>query len=325
MTDAADSASAQIEQITDELKTLRKGRGIQAHALRLGQHLQQLAGGDAATRRDRLSAQLNGCAAQLPNEMSLAVTASLGLRGQTMNMPHFRDRVDWLADQIGRDYRTALRRVDAAQERLAEVIAGELRQRSNQAVTDASGWYLAHLQALLRLDTPTPQSQEVRRIAATRSGLTEVRAWGHVPHVPGRPPPRVTTDVVYGGSLVTRERPNPDDQPGSRFEFFVRLPRPLEAGEEHEFSLITRLNPGTPMRSHYLVIPECRCDALDLRVRFGSGQRPGWVRRVEGETFRFFDPPRQTSDLIEPDAAGEIRLTFGNLTMYLGYGAQWQP
>ncbi len=325
MTEAADSASTQIDQVVAELKTLRKGRGMQAATLRIGRNLEQLADGDAAIRRDRLAAQLNGCAAQLPAELSLAVTASLGLRGQTMNMPHFRDRVEWLAEQIGRDSRTALRRIDAAHARLAEVITGELRQRSNQAVTDASGWYLVHLQALLRLDTPTPQSQEIRRIAATRSGLSEVRAWGHVPRVPGQSPPRVSTDVDYGGRLVPRERPSSDNQPGSRFEFFVQLPRPLEAGEEHEFALTTRLDPGAPMRSHYLVVPECRCDALDLRVRFGADRRPDWVRRVEGETHRFYDPPRQTSSVIEPDAAGEVRLTFSNLTMYLGYGAQWQP
>jgi hypothetical protein len=146
-----------------------------------------------------------------------------------------------------------------------------------------------------------------------------------VPRAADQPPPRPSADVVYGGSLVTRERPNPGEQPGSRFEFFVRLPKPLEAGEEHEFSVVTRLDHGAPLRPHYLAVPECRCDALDLRVRVPPDQHPGWVRRVDGETFRMFEPPRRTGEIIEPDAAGEVSMTFSNLTMYLGYGAQWQP
>lgn len=324
MTEPADSSAEQIRQIFEELRTLRKNRGIQAHPLRLGRYLLELAPGETVGRRERLAAQLNGCVTQLPREDALAVTASLGLRGQTTNMAHHGDRVSWLAAEIGRDNRTALRRVDAAHMRLAEVIAGELRQRKNRAVTDATGWYLASVQAVLRLDTPTPQSQEVRRIAATRSGLTEVRIWGTVPRDPGQPPPRPSAEVVYGGTLVRRERSRSRDDPGAAFEFFVRLPQTLDAGEEHEFATVTRLDDGVPLRPRYLVIPECRCDALDLRVRFSPDRRPEWVRRVDGESYRMFDPPRLTSDLIEPDAAGEVRLAFHNLTMYLGYGVQWQ-
>jgi hypothetical protein len=60
----------------------------------------------------------------------------------------------------------------------------------------------------------------------------------------------------------------------------------------------------------------------DLRVRFGSGDRPTWIRRVDGETVRMLDTAEPANDLT-PDDAGEIHLRFHNPTMYLCYGLQW--
>ena len=47
--------------------------------------------------------------------------------------------------------------------------AGHLRRQN--------GWYLAEIRALLRLDTPQPESHERRRIVSTRADLREVMAW----------------------------------------------------------------------------------------------------------------------------------------------------
>jgi hypothetical protein len=30
---------------------------------------------------------------------------------------------------------------------------------------------------------------------------------------------------------------------------------------------------------HYLVVPECKCEKLDLTIRFDPGRLPGWIRR----------------------------------------------
>jgi hypothetical protein len=322
MTQPSDDMSGQTELIAAEIQALHKGRGIQAHDLdtRLGPRLRELAGDDPAAFRRVLTIQLNSCALQLPGDMTVAVTASLGLQGQTSEMPFFRERVDWLASSLGRDSRTALRRISAAERLLAEVIAGELNQRHRRAATAPNGWYLAELHALLRLDAPTPESQERRRIVATQAGLREVKAWLDIPGRPGQPAPGLSAEVLYGGRLVRRESPS-----GSRVEFFIQLPAPLQVGQEHEYGLVTRVSEGATMRSHYLVTPECRCDALDMRVRFSLDRRPEWVRRIDGETVRTFDIPQPVGDLIKPDAAGEVHQEFTDLTMFLGYGIQWQP
>ncbi len=286
----------------------RFGRGLRA------------AGEDPTARREVLATQLNSCALQLTSDMAVAVTASLGLMGQTREMPYFRERVDWLASRIGRDYRTALRRIEAAERLLAEVIAGELNRRHGRMAMAPTGWYLAGLSTVFRLDTPTPEAHERRRIVATRPGLQEVKAWLDLPRRPGQSAPELQAELLYGGRLVRREHPS-----GSRFEFFIELPAPLQPGEEHEYGLVTRLRDGATMRSHSLVTPECRCDAFDLRVRFDLDSPPGWVRRVDGETVRMVDDAQPTRDLLKLDPAGEVHLKFSNLTMYLAYGVQWQP
>jgi hypothetical protein len=323
MTEDTGDKSDQITLISEELQALHKRGGIQAHDLdrRLGPHLLELTGPDPATRRQVLTAQLNSCALQLrQKEMILAVTASLGLRGLPAEQPLFRDRVAWLAERIDRDYRTALRRIKAGERLLAEVIAGELQQRRSRVAATPSGWYLREMRALLRLDTPTPESIEHRQIVSTKPGLTEVKAWMDLPRSPGQLPPDPAVEVQYGGRLTRREHPN-----GSRYQFFIQLPRPLAETEEHGFGLITRVQAGAVMRSHYLVVPECRCDALQMTVRFPLDGRPGWVRRVDGETVRTFDDPQPTPDLVEPDQAGEVHIRFSHLTMHLGYGIQWEP
>jgi hypothetical protein len=78
----------------------------------------------------------------------------------------------------------------------------------------------------LRLDTPTPESHERRRIVASRAGLTQIRALMDIPRDSGEPRAELTADVLYGGRMVRRY-----DSEGNRFEFLVELPAPLRRDE----------------------------------------------------------------------------------------------
>ncbi len=311
-----------IELIEAELQSLHKGRAIQSSDLRqrVGKHLLELADAEPANLREALKVQLNGCAAQLPADLRLAVTASLALSGQAKEMPHLDQRVQWLSEQLGREFRTGKRRVREAERLLAEQIAGELQRRRSQILAGPQGWYLAEVRALLRLDTPVPESIQHRRIVATRDDLREVMAWVDVPSNNGGTGPALSAEVLHGGRLVRREQPF-----GNRYQYIVQLPAPLQAGQEHEYALIARVADDKPMSSHYLLTPEYRCDTLDLKIRFHPDRPPQWVRRLAGETVRMYEQPRKTGDLLVPDAAGEVHAQFSDLVMYLGYGIQWQP
>src|SRR5580704_11168427 len=111
MTTNSTEAIGLVELIEAELHSLHRGRGIQAGDLsgRIGKHLRELAEAESVNLRDSLTVQLNSCAAQLPSDLRLAVTASLALSGQTKEMQHLDERVQWLSEQFGREFRTGKR------------------------------------------------------------------------------------------------------------------------------------------------------------------------------------------------------------------------
>jgi hypothetical protein len=201
---------------------------------------------------------------------------------------------------------------------LAEEVAKELLRRRGRTVTAPNGWYLDESAVMLRLDTPTPESHERRRIVSTRADLAEVMAWLDVPRDPGQPRMKLEAEIVYGGRLLRREEPA-----RSRFQFYVQLPKPLQPGETHEYEMILRVPRGDQMQPHYVVTPECHYNLFDLRVRFDPDHLPAWVRRIDGETVRMFADAAPSPDLVTLNALGEAHVHFENPTMYLGYGLQW--
>lgn len=313
------------EQVAAEIRALRKGRGLQAGDLdsRLGPLMRELAdGADAAARREALITQINRCTEQLLDDYRVAIEADLALSAETKQQPYFNQRVSWLAGRIGRDDRTALRHIDRAEQRLAELIAIELRRRRDQTQTQVSpqGWYLAELRTVLRIDTETLESEEDRLIVSTCEDLTEVMAWYYLPRDADELGADVQAQVRYGGRLVKKEQPS-----RNRFTFMIRLPHPLQPGQQHQYGLMLRM-PLHMLRSpHYLVTPEYKFNKFDLRIRFDPSRPPTWIRRVDGETVRTFEVPQPTGDLLVPDMAGEVHQEFHDLALYLGYGIQWKP
>lgn len=310
-------------ELRQEIRLLRKGRGVHAGDLdqRLGPHLLALTAGhdDTSSRRSALTAVVDAACVGLPDDLRTAIRASLGMCGETARMRLFKERVAWLAGHIHRFDRTALRRIELAEQLLAERLAAELRRREASSATSPDGWYVSELRTVLRLDTPLPESHEFRRIVALQDGLRHTMAWLDLPRSPDEPRAGLGVEVLYGGRLVRREEPS-----HTRLQFVLELPRALSIGEEHDFGLILRVPPGEPMRPHYIVTPECQLDCLELRVRFDQDNLPRWVRRVQGETVRMFEAGVPDRDLVEPDEAGEVLLRFEKLSRYLGYGAQWR-
>ncbi len=312
--------------ITAEIRRLRKGRGLRMPDLdtKLGPHLRELArlspGADIAALRQAVASEISALAARLPADLQAAILASLAISEPTRNMPRFTDRVVWLAAAADRTYRTALRRIDQAERLLAEEVARELQLRRGQPASESRGWYLADLTTLFRVDTPTIEVHERRRIVATRDGLAEVLAWMDVPRDDGQSSMALEAEVRYGGRLVRRETPT-----RSRFQFMVKLPRPLRSGESHEYELILRVPPGDQMRPYYIFTPECRCDSFELRVRFDPERLPAWTRRVDGEPVRVYEQVGPGTEQVPIDDAGEAYLQFPGPAKNLGYGLKWGP
>lgn len=304
--------------VFDEITTLRKGAGTQSPDLNkiLGPNLRQLAGSTSVADRvdrDMLIRALTTCAARMTSEQRTAVLAGLAITDRTAAMPQLETRLDWLAQSVHCSPRTARRRFDEALRRLTEEIVKEL----DSAAEAPAGWLLTELDSLFRLDTATPVAIEERRITATRDHLSEIKAWWDFPCPPGERP-AITAEVTHGGRLIRRAEPT-----GQRLELYLELPRPLAVGEEHRFGVELRAQDHSVIRPHYVFTPEMRCFAFNLRVRFDPRRMPWAVREVRAEPVRVFDAAQPGSNPIEPDGAGEIAVSFRDLRLNLGHGAQW--
>ncbi|MFC4854634.1 hypothetical protein [Actinophytocola glycyrrhizae] len=147
-----------------------------------------------------------------------------------------------------------------------------------------SGWHTAETRVIAMLDRAVPEVLEHHRVVAAQE-VTEL----DLPVPPGR-----DVAVAYGGTLRAGK---------------LTLATPLRAGEAHEFALRTRL----PVRPRQLVhVPGRRCDFLELRVRFDRGRQPRQVSRLPGDAAP-----------VPVDGAGEVRLTFADLSRGFTYGARW--
>ncbi|HVQ91373.1 MAG TPA: hypothetical protein VMU51_10080 [Mycobacteriales bacterium] len=307
-----------------ELKTLRKGRGINLVNLdrEAGPGLRALSGvlpGDPpGLVRQKLTDRLNALADLLPPDLAKAAKAALALHPQARH-PFLAQRTEWLAGVLERDTRTARRRMEDALAQLAEQAGALVEAPPDGPPSGHDEYYIERFGALLRLDRPTPEALERRVVVASRDGLTELDSLLTLPRDPTarENPHELDFEVLYGVMIAGRERDT-----DSRFRFRLRLPHPLAAGERHEYGLLFRVPPRQVMRTHYVFTSHRRCDAFELRIRFDADRLPVDVRRISGCYPRDVDEGL-TGEPVELDGCGELRQQFTGLSIGRGYGAAW--
>lgn len=310
-------------ELIAELKSLRKGRGVYSPDVmaRIGPHLRavcQISDRDgAAAIRQKLIERLSVFARALPVDLELAATAALAVHPDARHA-FLTDRIGWLAARLSRDDRTARRRMDVGIEQLAEV-AGRRSSAPSPSGSPPAEWHVEELTAVVSLDRSSPQAVEIRKIVAGVDGLDRLSISMSLPR--GAPAPEtghgLLAEVLYGGVLVATGRPT-----ATRFDYELWLPRPMRAGERHEFGLVFRIPESQVMRTHYVHAPLRRCDFFDLRVRFGLDRLPAAVWRVDGLLHRELDE-QERGETLTLDRAGELRLTFTDPAPGRCYGVQW--
>jgi hypothetical protein len=276
-------------QLVSDLKALRKGRGLFVNNVdeRVGRTLRDLCGvtddDGPGEIRYRVAQRITALASDLPEDLRMAVMAAFGMNPDARH-PLYQDRVDWIAAKIGRDPRTARRRIDDGIHQLAQLACTPRRLRE----APGSGWYISSTLVILMLDRPTPEVFERHRIVAARDSLSEITLSPTFPNV----------DVVYGG----------DHRNGT-----IVLPTPLAVGGCHEIALLCQASGSQRQLVH---LPRRRCDLLELHVRFGD-YRPHSVVKVQGK-------PAVDHGPVAVDATGRSRVTFTDLTRGLASGLRWE-
>lgn len=313
-------------ELVSDLKALRKGRGLFVNNVdeRVGSTLRDLCGvteeHGPGEIRDRVAQLLARLAGDLPEDLRMAVMAAFGIIPEA-RQPLYQDRVGWIAERLNRDPRTARRRIDDGIQQLAQLACTPLRarRRARHATEPGSGWHTSVARVTLTLDRGAPEALEYHRIVAARDGLTEIElgvSLANVAHRDGARQPRAEVSVVFGGTLVNRAA-----RPGARPAFALALPTPLAAGETHEFALQSRIHEWHAMPRQFVYVPRRRCDSFELRVRFDRCRPPRSISRLS--ELSNGGGPAVPGESPTVDRAGEIHLTFQDLSHGLGYGARW--
>ena len=323
------AGTPETDVIAEEIKALRKGRGVNSAELleRTGRHLRELAGAatdgaaDSARIRPALEGALTRLAGEIDPQMRDAVLASLGIHPATKGMPNFTSRNGWVALHVfDRGPRQAERNIGKAERLLAERVAIELARLRGRPDADDTGWYVRKFSATVLLYGDAPVAVERRRIVATTRDLDEIAVALDVPRDGEKRPLGPAAEVLTGGALASTDEPTP-----GRIWFRIRLDKTLQPGDEHEYEIAVRIPAGERVRSYYVFTPHRKCLEFELSVRFDTQRLPAWVRRVEHEDVRAYEVIAPREPLVPVDATGEVRARFTVLHPQYGYGLQWAP
>jgi len=296
--------------LVQELKTLRKGRGLAGRIEnRVGPVLRSacaISEDDGLVAiRTKVAGRLTELASHLPDDLRVAALAAFAICAEA-RQPLYQERVQWAASRVDRDPRTIRRRVDEAIDMLAE-----LASSASPAASPASRWHTASLSVAVVLDQPSPSVLEQRRIVADQEGVRSLDLAVSLPA--GRSDLSVT--VLYGGKLRDRGMEASD-----RWGYGLALPRVLSRGESCEIGVLFQL--ASALRPHMVCVPRQPCDVFDLRVRFGP-DHPSEVQVLDGAFQRDVSDPGYRGRSHAVDPAGEVHLRFRGLTPGLAYGARW--
>lgn len=288
---------ARYSELIEDLKTLRKGRGIFTVDIqrRVGPALRQATGVDAADgpaeTRTKVARRLQELADALPTDLRAFALSAFAIALDS-RQPLYKERVNVTAARIGRDPRTVRRRMDDALVQLAQLATA--RPDRPAAPPGETDWVIDDLAVSLVLDRPRPELVEQARVVAQRDGLTELTVLaGRLVSYVGAP----LRDIGYGGLLD-------GDQ--------LRLSHPVEQGDVHEYSVRDRFPSLDSLRPRLVCTPTGRCDRFVLHIRFDHTDPPAHVWRIGDDAGQ-----------VVVDRLGEVRLEFTDLDTGRDYGAQW--
>lgn len=315
------------DQLLDDLKRLRRGRGLVGLELQaLTPSLRALsgAGPDAAPLQviGRLQLELARLTDGLPQELRQFARVALNIGWDeegTAELPLER-RIERAAELMSRDPRTVRRHIDEAMNQLADAAIAEEYWAQTGRQESAAEWYIKSSRAILRMDLPSPEAMDEREIVVLGSPLGGISLPFTLPRHPDDhgDSHQLQTEMVFGGKFAVTQRVS-----DSRFDIRIQFPRVLQPGEAHQYAVINRVPDGQRMAPRYVFVPYRRCDEFELLVRFSERAIPADVRRVTAAFHREIDERQPDTEIIHPDGAGEVRLRFTNLRVGFGYGLQW--
>lgn len=323
---AQEAAAAKIDALSAELKLLRKGLGVQAKTLPsvVGEQLREVCGvheeDSPGTVRAKVVETLGRLIEQLP--AAQRETARIVLGFGTGANERYTQRLHLLGTGADRNVRTMQRRADDVIYLIAEA-AYRTPSPYGPTLGEDGPWHTSALAVRLTL-TGAAEAEvfETRRVVSHIAGLADVEhaiSLAHPASTAGQPDlSGLGIDVVAGGEVHSVRMVS-----SSRVAFSLRPPRPLDAGDEHEFFF--RIRVDELPAPFYCCTPEFPCESFDLNVRFDRRQLPQRVWRIDGEFSKDAQDPLPARKPLFLDNAGEVHTGFRGLRPARSYGVGWQP
>lgn len=324
------------ELLEEELRRLRKGRGVQNTDITVlsGPALRAVCvigdADDHATIRRKVEGALERWAGQLPADLALVARASFALKPDTLRF--LAERLKRAGTSLNRDARTIRRYAeDALRAIIDQALATAVKEPDPPVPNQARDWYVDSCNSLFRLDGQGVEVVEERTVVATVDGLRDVVAAISLPrHPSGQDTARnVKADVLYGGRIVSHDR-----QGQSHLRWTVEFPQPLPLDGRRSFAMRYVIPPEQPMAPHYFFFPLHVCRRFQVAIRFAPERVPRAVRRFSMAPQRLLydlaaNPEGLTDDqvmggeVVEADRFGEVHVEFVDLTPGYGYGVAW--
>ena len=307
----------EVPDLVADLRALRRGYGVEAAELKIGNALGTVCGvlesDGPHARRQKVTGALTALVGKLPEDLRFIAEQTFGLNGAAD--VRYEKRLARVEERIDRNVRTVKRRVDETLRRVAELaLDGERPDRGS------SPWHTAQLRVRLVFGPEAVEVFEVRRIVSHQPGLAEVAHSVTVDPFPGQAaapqPGELGIDLIDGGTLA-----EPNMLAANRIGYRLRLPRPLDPGEEHEFSY--RITMAGAFAPRYVCTPKYPCDNFKLTVRFGPRRIPERIWRLREEMPLALNDLQPRRDELQANAAGEVTAEFSGLVPNLSYGIGW--
>jgi hypothetical protein len=323
---AQEAADAKINALSTELKLLRKGLGVQAKNLPgvVGEELRAVCGiredDNPGTVRARVVATLLSLIEKLPEPQRETARIVLGF-GTGAN-ERYTARLELLGSGADRNIRTMQRRADDVVYLIAEAAYGAPAAYGSSSAISKGPWHTSALAVRLTLTGAAAEVFETRRIVSHVAGLEEIEHGVSLarPASPAGEPDLsgLGIDVVSGGEVHSVRMVS-----STRVAFRLRPPRPLDAGDQHEFFFRVRLEEMPA--PFYCCTPEFPCESFDLNVRFDRRQPPQRIWRIDGDLSKDAGDPVPARKPLFLDNAGEVHTRFRDLQPARSYGVGWQP
>jgi len=322
------SAATKIEALLAELKTLRKGLGVQSKNLPevAGSNLREAAGvhGDDAPGaiRKKVVTALGAWIERLPESRRQTARILFGFDAPADQ--RYTARLARLGEGADRNMRTMQRRADDVTYLIAEAAytePGSAVPTAGRTVHGDGPWHTSALEVSLKLADVGAEVFEMRRIVSHVPGLDEIdHSVSLAKPAPSDGPPDLLglgIDVVAGGEVHSARMVS-----STRVAFRLRPPRVLNVGDEHEFFF--RIRVPALLAPFYCCTPEFACERFDLNIRFPREHLPGRAWRIDGELSRDAEDPLPVRAPLTANSAGEVRVGFRNLRPARSYGIGWQ-